>query len=253
MKVKKQEYESSWRILRYPQLKPKWICVSASAGTRVNPTRVCCGAQFANSCPFVSSALSMTTKWAKPDKNPAARSLLAVWPWCSSCGSSLWLENFADFSAFSATVKTEINFHRALKGSWTKPSAVALNVSLCLNEFWKRSVLVFVAADKPNDGMSLTQLGAELVLSCHLMAELEQNNAPAFSSAGKGSRWQDQCQCRGSCYWLDFNWEGREYPILVLLSCLAWLSPSLFVLGLALLVLPTLSHCSRSRRQSSDF
>lgn len=142
----------------------------------------------------------MTTKWANPDKNPATRSVLAVCYWCSSRCSSLWFENFADFSIFlklslQPQKQSGINVHRALKGSWTKPFDVALNISLCLNEFclavqrakdlcWFLQLLAWLAPNQPNDGMLVTHLGAELVLFCHLMAELEQNNAPAFSSAG---------------------------------------------------------------------
>lgn len=99
LKVKKQEYESSWRIPSDLQLKPSWLCVSASTRTRVNPTQVCCGAErVCKFLPLVPSPLRTNAKWAKPDKNPAARSVLSVCHCCSSWGSSLWLQNFADFS-----------------------------------------------------------------------------------------------------------------------------------------------------------
>lgn len=278
--MKKQDYESSWRILSYPQLKPKWICVSGSTGTRVNPTQVCCGTErVCKFLPLVPSALRMTTKWAKPDKNPAARSLLAVCHWCSSCGSSLWLENFADSSAFlqlslQPWKQSEINFYRALKGSWTKPFDMALNISLCLNEFslavrrenawcWFLQLLAWLAADKPNDGMLIT-------FGCRAGAVLP--------SDGRAGAEQRSClsQCRSlwvdpadridvsagnpATGWIVIEKEGN-IPSWFISFCLAWLLPSLwnglfFVLGLVLLVLPTLPHCSgsiRSRRQSFGF
>lgn len=150
-----------------------------------------------------------------------------------------------------------------MKRLWAKPFRMALNISLCLDDFC-------LAAQRENDSCWFLQLLAwlfitqrtgclaELVELCHLMAELEQSTKNrAGQVAVAVSHQQDKCQCRGSCCWLDFNWKWREWGNNI---------PSLFIYpvypafpylsGAALcawLVLPTLSHCSGSRRPSPDF
>lgn len=103
--------------------------------------------------------------------------------------------------------QTEINFYRVLKEVWTKPSDMALNISLCLDEFclavprendtFLLKIFIFIenhqffmlifTADcywtRPWE-VNPSPSGAELVLFCHLTAELGQNRAPAFPSAG---------------------------------------------------------------------
>lgn len=136
----------------------------------MSPTQVCCGAErVCKFLPLVRSTLRMTTKRAKPDESPASRSVLTVWHCYSSCGSSLWLENFADFWVFlmlslQSWKQVEINFYRALKGLWNKLFDTDLNISLCLNEFclavqrkndsfWFLQLLAWLTVNTPDHGM----------------------------------------------------------------------------------------------------
>lgn len=225
MKAKKWEYKSSWRILSYPQPKLRWFCVcykgNSCSGLQIPapPVVPLYGERTLQMPPSVFLKLSQQTDW-----NEFLQS-----PW-KDCEPNLftWLWNLT-VSGWVLSCSTE--------GKWF--------------------MLIFAAAGmavhNPQNGML-----AELVELCHLMAELEQSTKNrAGQVAVAVSRQQDKCQRRGSCYWLYFNWKWREWgnnipSLFIYPVCPAF--PYLSGAALcALLVLPTLSHCSGSRRQSPDF